>query len=161
MVGVWQLTFLGLVTIKNLQPLMIPFKNLYPTDGINTLFDSAVPSSSLPSRFTAAGLGSSYIVNFNYSVVFVILPLVAAFILFIIQKAVKDKTVWIERMYRACCEWFLACLLIMEFYNIACLLIQFFYSPTTEDMYYAGAAVGGLILLSTIGMIVLYCLRKG
>lgn len=55
----------------------------------------------------------------------------------------------------------MATLLLLEYYNIACLMIQFMYSPTTEDMYYAGAAIGGLILCCTITMLGLYAARKG
>jgi hypothetical protein len=42
MASVAQLAFLGISVIENLQPLMIPFKKLYPVNGINTLLSNPV-----------------------------------------------------------------------------------------------------------------------
>lgn len=103
MSGIFQISFLGLITIENLQPLMIPFKKLYPVNGVNTLFGSPEASSDLPWRISASGLNSSYLVNLNYSAVIILLPLLAAIVLVVINRISKDKESWLQRVYRACC----------------------------------------------------------
>jgi hypothetical protein len=81
---------------------MYPLILLWPVNGYNKLsiFNSSA-NSNLPTRIAVPGYTANFLANFNADLVVILLPFLAAILLYILFKAKQDK-VWKIRAFKAC-----------------------------------------------------------
>lgn len=88
MMGVVQISYIGLMIINYLHPVLAPFSKISFVNGFNNLFTSS-STNSIPNRITALNYQGELAYNLNCTTALLLLPPIIALILFITSKIYK------------------------------------------------------------------------
>lgn len=100
MVGVVQASYIGLMVVKKIQPVMEPLMRMGFVNGVNTLLsdqrrrlvtDGTVVNGVVPVNVAALEYDSQMAYSFNYTVILLLLPPLMSLIFFIASKITKSK----------------------------------------------------------------------
>ena len=81
---IFQFTYGGIIMMRKIEPLMIPYKKLWVFNGYNQ--NNQLGDSFLPPNIKIMGYGSEFFSNFNFGIVFLLLPALGGLVLYIVYK---------------------------------------------------------------------------
>lgn len=89
MIFIYQLTYASLILLKKLELFMTPLRNMWIVNGYNSLFKDE--SSLLPGRVSEVFYKGSFLANFSFDIVIVLLPIMVGSVYLLMGKIGKNK----------------------------------------------------------------------
>lgn len=92
MMGVIQVSYIGLMIINYVNPILAPLTKIVFVNGFNSMFSSPSVGSSIPNRITSLSYQGELAYNLNYTTALLLLPFIVSLILFIASKISKQNS---------------------------------------------------------------------
>lgn len=162
--GVVQLSFIALMSLELMHPLIAPLSQLTLSSGINSAYAANrtnLLSSMFPARYQALGYGQDMAYSFNYMVAVLVLPFVVALALYIASRIAKQSQEILARYsVTALCEYGFTTVLFLLYYITTSVLI---FATNTRDadstLFVFSNVDVVLALMATISTFVLFQIK--
>lgn len=140
-IGVVQVTFLGLMLLDMMHPLLASLTGLSISNGINSAYTqnrTQFVGNSLPARYQPLGFGGDFAYSWNYMLGLLLLPFVVALVLFVASRIAKSRSEQLVRYaWITLCEHGFSTVLFLMYNTTAAIAILAVYSPGTNSPLFA------------------------
>lgn len=137
MMGVIQVSYIGLMIVNYLNPVLAPFSKISFVNGFNDMFSTGSASGAMPNRITALNYYGELARNLNYTTFLLVLPLLVSLVLYLVSRFSKKPKETRDQLYRysqiCLCEYGLTGCMFLLYQFVVSVFLFVIYNPGTSS----------------------------